>query len=211
MDNQNLYITHYCRIRGGRIVSETGVVFEREHVPLDDFLQQAYDSLQINYPKFFKMDRLSKLGLLAAEVLLKNRLVKGTFQPESVAVVMANANASLDTDLRFQASLKTMPSPSLFVYTLPNIVVGEICIRHGIKGEGAFFVTERFDAAFMANYVSTVFAQPAMQICIAGWIDVLEEHHDVFLYLTQKSGEGASLAHTQEQLKTIYTQELWSS
>jgi hypothetical protein len=37
---------------------------------------------------------------------------------------------SLDTDVRF---LQT-PRPSLFAYTLPSTVVGEICIRYRLKG-----------------------------------------------------------------------------
>jgi hypothetical protein len=211
MSNQNLYITNYCRVKNSCITTAEGIVFQCEETSLENFLQSSYDSLQIEYPKFFKMDKLSKLGLLASDVLLKKHLVKGEFSPESVAIVLSNESSSLDADLKFLESTKSMASPSLFVYTLPNIVAGEICIRHGIKGEGAFFVSENFDPEFMCNYVSMLMSQPHINTCVAGWIEVLEERYDVFLYLTQKLKRGASLVHSTEQLTTIYKQEIWSS
>ena len=151
------------------------------------------------------MDNLSKLGILAAELLLKNKLSRTDLFPESIALVLSNANSSLDTDMQFLGSAKTIPSPSLFVYTLPNIVAGEICIRHKIKGEGAFFVTEKFDSKLMAEYVTLVMAQPAIKVCVAGWIDVLNDHHDVFLYLVENVSTGAGQPHSAEQLEKLYT------
>ena len=32
-------------------------------------------------------------------------------------------------------------------------MIGEICIRHGIKGEGCFFIQEQFDKDFIFDYV----------------------------------------------------------
>jgi hypothetical protein len=207
MNTQSGYIINYCRIQAYRIGNPFGLVFQSKHNSLNDFLLQAYDALKLDYPKYFKMDRLSKLGLLASEIVLENHLTKGNFEPESVAIVLANAHSSLDTDLQYQQTLKTIASPSLFVYTLPNIIMGEISIRQGIKGEGAFFISERFDAGFMSSYVSMVLEQPQIKSCVAGWIDVLGEHHDVFLYLVQKTTGGVSLEHTEEQLKRLYTQK----
>jgi hypothetical protein len=226
-------ITRYCVIRNRQLIADGKVLFADKTNDLEGFLMQAYASLQIAYPKFYKMDTLSKLGFLAAEVLLQNRELTKEYAPENIALVLSNAHASLDTDLRYAESAKTQPSPALFVYTLSNIVAGEICIRHKIKGENAFFISAEFDPQLLTDYASIVLS-PRLQIsssksqapipiaigtksqapgpnaCISGWIDVLGEHHDVFLYLCEKNKHG-SVPHTASQLKELYNTPLWNS
>ncbi len=202
MINMKIYVTATCHIRNSILRINGSEVFESKGFQLNDFLLQCYDHLKINYPKFYKMDRLSKLGFLASEALLQDR---NNEQLGSAAVILANANASLDTDIEYLKSTKINPSPSLFVYTLPNIVAGEICIRHGINGENAFFVMPEFDSTFFTDYISMVMQQPNINMCIAGWVDVLDEHYDVFLYLAEKTEEGLSLLHTAEKVNELYT------
>jgi len=91
------------------------------------------------------------------------------------------------------------------VYTLSNVVTGEICIRHGFKGENAFFVTPEFEPDTICRYVDNVLAQPQTDTCLAGWVDVLGEQHDVFLYLAEKSSRDANaLPHNAETIKKLY-------
>ena len=197
------YITRHCRIRNRVITNGGELVFTDNRGSLDEFMNSAFASLSIAYPKFYKMDRLSKLGFLGAEVLLKDIKLQAKYPPEQVAVVMSNSNASLDTDLKYFESTKTIASPALFVYTLSNIVAGEICIRQGIKGENAFFVLPHFDASRLAEYAEIVMTSRKTLACIAGWVDVLGEQHDVFLYLLEKSEDGG-LEHSAEQLRKLY-------
>lgn len=88
--------------------------------------------------KFYKMDDLCKLGYVAAEYLLKDK----TFAPLEMGMLLANATSSLHTDIRHQQLIDQdgdrAASPAVFVYTLPNVVSGEICIRHKIQGETPF-------------------------------------------------------------------------
>ena len=197
------YINRHCRIRNKTIDSGGKIVHESKGGNLDDFLDSALRSLSITYPKFYKMDRLSKLGFLASEVLLRDMRLLDKYNAGSVAIVISNSNASLDTDLKYFESAKTIASPALFVYTLSNIVAGEICIRQGIKGENAFFVLPRFDSSRLFEYVEIVMASGKTDACIAGWVDVLGEQHDVFLYLLEKLDNGG-LEHTAEQLQKLY-------
>src|SRR5688572_2119938 len=197
------YINRHCRIRNKTINSGGTTVYENLGVNLDEFMDAAFAAFAIAYPKFYKMDRLSKLGFLASEVLLNDIRLLDRYKAESVAVVMSNSNASLDTDLKYFESTKTIASPALFVYTLSNIVAGEICIRQGIKGENAFFVLPGFDSARLFEYAEIVMASQKTDACIAGWVDVLGEQHDVFLYLLEKSNNGG-LEHTAEQLQKLY-------
>jgi hypothetical protein len=118
--------------------------------------------------------------------LLKDSFDAGYYQPEQVGTVLMNANASLDMDLKYYESIKNVPSPSLFVYTLPNIVAGEICIRHHFKGENAFFVLPNFDAAFLKQQVDYLLNNNILQACICGWVDVLEQNYKATLFLVEK-------------------------
>ncbi|HEV8513410.1 MAG TPA: hypothetical protein VGQ59_09035 [Cyclobacteriaceae bacterium] len=129
------------------------------------------------------MDTLSKLGFLASEILLS----KKSYATDSIALVLSNSSSSLDTDKRYWETVKIHASPSLFVYTLPNIVMGEICIRHGIKGESIFFVTPKFDAEWITSYVDLLWNEENIKYCLAGWVEVMGDQADVFLYLADKS------------------------
>ena len=103
----------------------------------DKLLVELYRRYAGDYPKFFKMDTLSRLGFMAAEILLQKEKVE--------AVIFANRSASIKNDTDYLATIAEgnyYPSPSLFVYTLPNIVTGEIAIRHHIQGETAFYILE---------------------------------------------------------------------
>ena len=67
------------------------------------FAKGAYKHLGIDYPKFFKMDALSKLAFLGMEYLLPTLPSE---EKEDMALLFANHSASLDTDLRHQASIE---------------------------------------------------------------------------------------------------------
>ena len=137
--------------------------------------------------------------------------MESIYQPDEVAVVLANKNASLDTDLAFQDSIAKMASPALFVYTLPNIVTGEICIHQGWKGENAFFVQEAFDTDFHTKYVDSLLQEKKTKVCLAGWVDVIGEDHDVFLYLVEKVNRVDSVEHSKEELLKLYTKNYGST
>jgi hypothetical protein len=221
-----MVITHYCIIRNQTIICDGKILLAEKGNDLNNFLLNAYLFLKVDYPKFYKMDNLSKLGWLAAEVILKERGIVQNYSSENVALVLSNANASLDTDLRYTESTKNLASPALFVYTLPNIVAGEICIRHKIKGENAFFISAAFDPNLLVDYVNMVLEgagtiadarvsnpsgkQSHAKACVSGWIDVIGEHHDVFLYLVEKN-KPDSLEHTAGQLTELYNTSLWNN
>lgn len=144
------------------------------------FAKSYYQSLAIKYPKFYKMDRLSKLGFLSFETLLKGVSNFEKCDKERIGVFLMNRHSSLDTDERYYETFKsenTPPSPSLFVYTLPNIVIGEICIRHKIKGEHGFFIGEQFDENFINSYVQGLFKEGILEACAVGWVDFYQEKY----------------------------------
>jgi len=152
----------------------------------------------ITYPKFFKMDNLSKTGFLAAELLLR-KSETDTQEPKSgVAVVLMTRNASLDTDLGFQATISDgdayFPSPSIFVYTLPNIMLGEICIRFRITGEGIVFIENNISIEVLYDYIKMLFSDGITTSCIFGWVDYCNGEAEAFLSAVNKEMVTGSLS-----------------
>jgi hypothetical protein len=196
-------ITDFCVLRKGNVITRHDVEsFETDAI--EAYENALYEKLGLSYPRFYKMDHQCRLGMLACEFLLKDNRLK-YYSPEEVAIVLTNANASADADIAFVESMQTMASPALFVYTLSNIVMAEICIRHNIKGENAFYITPAFDATLLQGYVDMVLRQPQTQACIAGWIEVSGGQYDVCLYLVEREGGPLSFPHTTDELKRIYT------
>lgn len=129
----------------------------------DKLLVELYRRYAGDYPKFFKMDTLSRLGFVAAEILLQKEKVE--------AVIFANRSASIKNDTDYLATIAEgnyYPSPSLFVYTLPNIVTGEIAIRHHIQGETAFYILENPEQ-FEPIVQSQITCCPTP--ILAGWVE----------------------------------------
>ncbi len=201
--NLNNYITSNCTVNKNVVYKNERPVFENRAADLPAFLLSVYQHLGITYPKFYKMDNLSKLGWLATEVLLNESDIK-RYEPEEVGLILSNANASLDSDKRYQGSIRDIPSPALFVYTLPNIMIGEICIRNNFKGEDAFFIFKKFDAAFIASYVDGLLANGVLQACICGWVDVLDDDYKAVLFLVEKEQRDNAISFTEKNLNSIF-------
>lgn len=208
MDQQKA-ITGHVIIRNNQIRLDGELVFEKKGVTANDFFNAAYESLQLSYPKFFKMDNLCKTGFLAAEYLLKGKRLTEKYTAEKIGVVFSNSNSSLDTDMRFHESMAEAPSPALFVYTLPNILIGEICIRQRIKGESACFVFDIFDFAFQADYINGLMDAGKMDTCISGWADFYDGKFEAFFYLVEKTNDRKYLIHNSNNTGKIY-QDTWT-
>lgn len=158
-------------IKQRQVFGDGKLLFEKTDVNDVEFLQAAYTHFEINYPKFFKMDNLCKTGFIAGELLLKGKNVSEKYLPEETGIVLSSRNSSLDTDLRYQKTVKEASSPALFVYTLPNVLIGELCIRQHIKGEAACFVFDIFDRVFQQNYFQQLFDSGKLKAGISGWAD----------------------------------------
>ena len=199
---EDQYITASCIVENNSVVKNGNLVFDSNGTSTGDFFTSLYKYLETDYARFYKMDNLSKLGWLASEVLLKDSFAADKYKPEETGIVLANANASLDTDIKYFETVKEIASPSVFVYTLPNIVTGEICIRNHFKGETAFFVSENFDANFITGYVQGLLNADVLQACICGWIELLKDEYKAVLLLVEK--QGSDVTFTKENMTKIF-------
>ena len=198
-------IEHYSLMYDNALFVDGQLVFSGDAgMEFPELASAMYKSFGLGYPKFYKMDRLCQLGFLAAELVLKNHFDKEKYPAEALGLVLANAHSSLDTDARYQQTLAGIPSPAVFVYTLPNIVIGEICIRHQFKGEQAFFIFETFDIPFLNDYIDQMLENGAAQLVLGGWVDVLQEQYDACLYLVENQPQAGSIIHNQQNIRAIY-------
>ena len=185
------------------MINEVAVYRNGEKIAAISDLLSLYQHFNWQYPKYYKMDNLSRLGWAAAELLLE-RWDAQAYQPEEVAIILSNANSSLDTDYRYTGTTKDLPSPSVFVYTLPNIVTGEICIRHGFKGENAFFLSNTFDPVLLTRYTHYLLEAGLARVCITGWVEWLGENFKAALFLIEKQETAAALPFTAENMDRIF-------
>ena len=184
-----MQITRYSTVKYPAIRLDGSIVYEHSSDPAE-FLKSAYRNLNSAYPKFFKMDNLSKLGFLAVEYLLKEIHLSEKYLPEDIGIILQNSSSSLETDEKHQESISDrqnyFPSPSVFVYTLPNIMVGEISIRHKIKGENTVLISERPDPAQTFFFVNELFVKNRVKCCITGWIEAYQDRQEAVLMLVEK-------------------------
>ena len=156
-------------------------------------LAAAYRHLGLSYPKFFKMDALSKAGIIASEILLSEE--KDRFVPrEDCAVVLFSRHGCEADDIHYRQTITDadyFPSPALFVYTLPNVVTGEIAIRNLFRGESSAYVLSKFDPEEIVRVTKESFEDPLTRTMIAGWIDCPDDENvDALVFLLEKEGEG---------------------
>lgn len=135
-------------------------------------LSEIYRKYVGDYPKYHKMDALSRLAFLATELLLSRGDVP---QDSGRATILFNRTSSVVADRChlgcFAKPGELYPSPSVFLGTLPNIATGEIAIRHGYTGETSLYITDFRDEALMKKVVSSSFSLGGFRSLICGFVD----------------------------------------
>ncbi len=131
------------------VIIQTGLItpYAFEESALDFSFPEKGNKIKIkgffNTPpeRINRMPGLCKYGLASVEIALKKSGLKKKIKehPASCGVVISSLTGSMESDADYYAELLKKgveyASPMKFTYTLPNIVMGEICIFYGIKGE----------------------------------------------------------------------------
>lgn len=177
--------THTIRITPEEVILDQRKLWERkeelgeqegkEHHSL---LTSLYKQMIGNYPKFYKMDGLSRLGFVASEILLNAEKEE---TDKERAIIFFNHSSSIASDRNYKESINDknnyFPSPSIFVYTLPNIVTGEIAIRNHFHGETSFFILPDKDERLMEEILQASCRDDQSKSFLTGWIDYEDERH----------------------------------
>ena len=181
------------------------VIAQHPSLPFDAFIRERYRALADPNMKFSKMDDLCKLAYVASCELLSGH--RPDCPAERIGVVMANRSASLDSDRRHQAIIDAGDgcgaSPAVFVYTLPNIMLGQVAIKHGLKGESTFFAFPDKSSNFIREYTASLIAEGRMDAVLWGWCEFDGGSYDCELTLTEKTGQD-----TMEDLELQLKQQI---
>jgi hypothetical protein len=191
------YITTYCRISTNSL-SINGNEIESEHIDFATHLLSIYKNEALKYPKFHKMDLLAKAAFIGSELILKENKTLVNYKDDEIALLFANSESSEHSDLKFQDSYQNNnnPSPSQFVYTLPNILLGEIAIKNKWFGENIFLVLPTFDITEIKQQIELMLMNGS-KACFCGWVNVSDSNVDVFLFtIEQNQSNGVELTET---------------
>lgn len=199
--NREFTTTHAIRITPEEVVLDHQKLWEgnqnanekleeQEGAGHHSLLTSLYRQMIGNYPKFYKMDGLSRLGFVASEILLnaekgdtdvERREEEGERLLEERAIIFFNHSSSIASDRNYKESINDkdnyFPSPSIFVYTLPNIVTGEIAIRNHFHGETSFFILPDKDERMMEEILQASCRDDQSKSFLTGWIDYEDERH----------------------------------
>ena len=162
-------------------ITPTSLVIDGEPVTVNssgkELLSEIYKTYIGDYPKYHKMDVFTKTAFLAAELAVRNE--SKDERDHQRAVVLFNGSSSIVADRKHIATYSKegefYPSPSVFLYTLPNIVTGEIAIRNGYKGETSLYILNEYDESAIDAVIESTFAQSSVRTMITGWVDCSSE------------------------------------
>ena len=165
-------------------------VLPQSELLFSEYIRREFKSLGEPNMKFYKMSDMCKALYVAVERLLAQVGGWKDVEPRRRAIVLANRSASLDADMIHQQIVnRHLPegaSPAAFVYTLPNVAAGEICIKHKIQGNNTFFVEEA-ESGIAGRYASRLIATDRADSVICGWCDYLSGQWSVDIRLLKKS------------------------
>jgi len=156
---------------------------------LHDLFARVYKDLDLKYPKFHKMSNLAKLAFLGVEILKIDKNLEH-YNDDEIALVFSNSYSSLDTDVLHQEKLDSIDaqaSPSIFVYTLPNILMGEIAIRNKWFGENLFVLKEAFELEEWKTSANSLIQLNKAKAVIGGWVELFEEEFELKLFMLEKN------------------------
>jgi hypothetical protein len=182
-----------CLTHNGYVYSNEEVICSIEN----DNLISGIEYLKLEYPKFYKMDPLSQIAFLLAELLLK----KEPIEKES-GIFIWNKESSIIADLKHIKNINEGNSgPANFTYTLPNIMLGELTIRHKIYGEtGVFICNDPPDFDLIIKTIEAYMQETGEERVLAGWINAFDKNIG-FLCDIRKSINNESV---KSQLKSLY-------
>lgn len=140
-------------------------------------LTEIYKTMLDDYPRFYKMDVFNRMVYTATALLIN---AEGPGENDgNRAIVFFNRTSSVVSDRKHIATYTKgdgfFPSPGIAVYTLPNIVSGEVAIKYGYKGETSFYILATRNDSLMNMITDVTFAMSDIRSMITGWVDCSSE------------------------------------
>jgi hypothetical protein len=191
-------LTHRALIVDGRTLVELSACEEKNSLVRIHLL---YKKAAFNYPKFFKMDPLCKAGMLCllpfAEYLNTHPQAS-----EGGLLFFTDTGCRLTDEEHIRLMNSSSASPAVFVYTLPNIILGEWSIFSRWVGYGQCFLMPAFNALYVAQRMAAFKADFPRAPLVAGWCSVNDDFFEGILLICHDSK--ASETELAKQISHIY-------
>jgi 3-oxoacyl-[acyl-carrier-protein] synthase II len=127
-------------------------------------------------PTFRRIDRMSRAFVLAAEAAGLAQL-DDALRAET-ALVVETERGCLESDLEFEASLSAgMPFGPVFPYTLPSTCLGELALRHGLRGPSLCLSTAAGERGVALREARALLELGEARRAIAASVEVLAVPH----------------------------------
>lgn len=178
-------ITQYCIIKNHQVNLNGNHIFKADAtLSASLFLKEIYKKFDFNYPKFYKMDSLCKLALISGSLVLDaaNKIESDT------AIILSNRSSCIDIDKKHQTTINEDVNgarPANFVYTLPNIALGEISIKYGLRSENSFFIFDDFNPQFLIAYSKSLIGLGKCKSILCGWVEINNDNYSCFVFLIE--------------------------
>lgn len=140
-------------------------------------LTELYKRFVGDYAKFYKMDVFSRLAFLASELILQKEDEEA--RKEEHSIILFNSSSSIVADRNHISTIcdtdSFYPSPSVFLYTLPNVVTGEIAIKNSFTGETSLYILDDKNEALIDQITKASITSSGSRRIISGWVDCPDE------------------------------------
>ncbi|MBP6641937.1 MAG: hypothetical protein KA186_02535 [Flavobacteriales bacterium] len=177
--------------RNGRF-SVDGKELARSAGDLDHDLTKAWTAMEVELPRFVRMDRSSKLVSIAAAPFFAADGALSKYPKDRIGMVIMGTHGSMDTDQRYldQLEAENHASPGLFVYTLPNIAMGELSIQHGLHGSGLCLLSDAPDIPQLHDACDILLHDHDMEAVICGWSNIFAGSAEATFMVVTAGKEG---------------------
>ena len=195
----SLYIHQYLQWNDNQVRLNGQLLFQFVGETSLDTCVEFYKNAAFNYLKFFKMDLLSKAAFLSAQMVIPKEIEENK---SKIATFLSSKSGCIDVDKKFEDSINDIASPALFVYTLPNIMLGEICIVNGFKGEQMCTLSEDADSDWFEFYIGDLIRRRDTEAALCGHIEATEAGINSTMIWVSK--QWSSIPFNMQNLQTIF-------
>ena len=202
---EDLSVISSVQYRSGRL-SVDGRMLCDSSASSTEAIINAYRAQGIDHPKFFKMDPNAQLAVVAVEPLFQRIAQLPDLDRDRIGLVHLSRHGSLEIDAHYWNTYTSehLASPAAFVYTLPNIALGEVGIRHRLHGASFCLLSDAPRTDLLLAAAEQMIAQEGMRHVVCGWSDIFAGRATAtFLLVSTNVGQ----TWREEEIERLFNDE----
>ncbi len=189
-------VISYCKISDHSIVLDGERQKDLESHIQGQSLGEKFDNLfkatRSDYPLFYRLDDFSKLGILAAELVLRKAGHDAITPKPEMGIILHTRTGTLYADSMYAQSIQDIvdfnPNPEIFSRLHPNAVCADIALRNNITGESSIFLSDGFNYEMFYRMGADMFAtDPDVKQLLMGYLECYGNYASAFFCLVEKA------------------------